>query len=232
MCDAIRVDYKDYTVCSKCLKHEFKPRGKELLKCCGRRMTIERDTSAICETCGKIIFNAVPCATREQCYASGGRKITPYNRIIYFRKWMRIILGLEPVYVDKKTLRRIKARLCYQRKKEPTPQDLKKTLRKLKLQKYNKGISCLLSEITGEKIPEVSIETMRRAEGMFTQLQGKIPYYPDVIYKIFYDIDHNHPLLRWIPERRLIGTFPLRIKKSKTGFSGQKPRRGIDRLGS
>ena len=195
MCDALRVDYKNYTVCSKCLRHEFKPMSRDLLKCCGRRMTVEKDTSAVCETCGRIIFNAVPCATREQCYAGGGRKIMPYKRIIYFRKWMQTILG-EPVYVDKETLQRIKVNL-----REPTPQDLKKTLRKLKLQKYNKGISCLLSEITGEKIPDVSMETMRRAEWMFIQLRGKIPYYPDVIYKIFYDIDHNHPLLRWIPGR-------------------------------
>ena len=195
-CNAPAVTYENYTVCSKCLRREFKPMKIDLLKCCGRRMTIEKDTSAVCETCGKIIFNAVPCATQDHCYANSGHKKTPYKKIIYFRKWMRIILGLESVYVDKETLQRIKVNL-----REPTPQDLKKTLRKLKLQKYNKGISCLLSEITGEKIPDVSMETMRRAEWMFIQLRGKIPYYPDVIYKIFYDIDHNHPLLRWIPER-------------------------------
>ena len=196
MCDcSVQVDYGMYKVCSNCLRHEFKPRELRPLSCCGRRMTIEEDTSAVCEICGRIIFNAVPCATRGQYYANDGARKTPYTKIIYFRKWMRIILGLEPVYVDKKTLRRIKAHPCY------TPQDLKKTLRKLKLQKYNKGISCLLSEITGEKIPDVSMETMHRAEWMFIQLRGKIPYYPDVIYKIFYDIDPNHPLLRWIPGR-------------------------------
>ena len=195
-CNVPQVDYELYKVCSNCLRHEFKPREPRSLRCCGRRMTIEEDTSAVCEICGRIFFNVVPCETRGQYYANGGARKTPYKKIIYFRKWMRIILGLEPVCVDKKTLRRIKAHLCY-----PTPQDLKKTLRKLKLQKYNKGISCLLSEITGKKIPDVSIKTMCRAEWMFIQLRGKIPYYPDVIYKIFYDIDHNHPLLRWIPRR-------------------------------
>lgn len=195
-CNAPAVTYESYKMCSDCLKRELIPPPPRRLKCCGDKMTIEKDTSAVCEICGRIFFNVVPCATRDQYYANGAARKTPYRKIIYFRKWMRIILGLEPVYVDKKTLRRIKAHLCYQ-----TPQDLKKTLRKLKLQKYNKGISCLLSEITGEKIPDVSMETMRRAEWMFTQLRGKIYYYPDVIYKIFYEIDHNHPLLRWIPGR-------------------------------
>ena len=195
-CNAPAVTYESYKMCSDCLKRELIPPPPRRLKCCGDKMTIEEDTSAVCESCGRIIFNAVRCATEGQYYANGGRKKTPYKRIIYFRKWMQIILALEPVYVDKKTLRRIKAHL-----KEPTPQGLTKALKKLKLQKYNKGISYLLSEITGEKIPDVSMETMRRAEGMFTQLRGKISYYPDVIYKIFYDIDHNHPLLRWIPRR-------------------------------
>ena len=87
------------------------------------------------------------------------------------------------------------------RGERPTPQALKKTLKKLKLQKHIKGISYLLSSITGDVIPEVSDDTMRRAEWMFNQLDGKIPYYPDVIYEIFYKIDPNHPLLGWIPRK-------------------------------
>ena len=195
-CNAPAVTYESYKMCSDCLKRELIPPPPRRLKCCGDKMTIEEDTSAVCESCGRIIFNAVRCATEGQYYANGGRKKTPYKRIIYFRKWMQIILALEPVYVDKKTLRRIKAHL-----KEPTPQGLTKALKKLKLQKYNKGISYLLSEITGEKIPDVSMETMRRAEWMFTQLRGKIPYYPNMIYKIFYEIDSSHPILDWIPRR-------------------------------
>ena len=182
--DWIQLDY--YKSCSKCYKNTK-------LYCC-ETMTINEDTSATCK-CGLIIFNAVQCATSDQYFANGGRKRTPYKRINYFRKWMRYILGYRD-YVDKETLQKIKDNL-----KEPTPQSLKKTLKKLKI--HNKSTSYILSEITGEKIPDVSVELMRRVEWMFIQLDGKIPYYPDVIYKLFYKIDPNHPLLGWIPRRAL-----------------------------
>ena len=163
------------------------------LVCCDIRMTIEEDTSAQCYECGRNIWPAVPCATREQFFANGGRRRTPYHRIKYFREWMTYILG-HPTYVSKDDMKRIRADL-----KEPTPQALKKTLKKLKLQ--NKGISFILSSITGNTIPEVSDDTMRRAEWMFNQITGKIPYYPDVIYDIFHKINPEHPILDWIPRR-------------------------------
>ena len=93
-------------------------------------------------------------------------------------------------------MQKIKANL-----REPTPQGFKKTLKKLRIQKRNNGISYLLSEITEVPIPEVSENTMRRAELMFTQLDKKVPYYPDVIYEISYEIEPNHPRLGWIPRR-------------------------------
>ena len=97
------------------------------------------------------------------------------------------------------TCRRIKE--IPSKRERPTQQALKKTLKKLKLQKHIKGISYLLSSITGDVIPEVSDDTMRRAEWMFNQISGKIPYYPDVIYDIFYKINPKHPILDWIPRR-------------------------------
>lgn len=81
---------------------------------------------------------------------------------------------------------------------EPTPQGLKKTLRKLKIRR--KDLSYLLSEITGEQIPEISAQDRLRAEQMFMRLD-KVTYYPDAIYEIFYEINSNHPLLKWIPRR-------------------------------
>ena len=174
------------------------------LVCCDKPMVIEEDTSAQCYECGKIIWPAVPCATREQYYANGGRRRTPYHRIKYFREWMMHILG-HPTYVSEDEMQRIKADLFSRaelaKRERPTPQALKKTLKRLHLQKHIKGISYLLSSITGDPIPEVSEDTMRRAEWMFNQLDGKIPYYPDVIYEIFYKIDPNHPMLGWIPRK-------------------------------
>ena len=161
------------------------------LVCCDIRMTIEEDTSAQCYECGKNIWPAVPCATREHYYANGGRRRTPYNRIKYFREWMTHILG-RPTYVSEVDMQKIRDNL----QGNITPQTLKKTLKRLHLQKHIKGISYLLSEITGKPIPKVSEDTMRRAEWMF---RGKIPYYPVVIYKIFYEINPAHPLLWWIP---------------------------------
>ena len=159
------------------------------LVCCDKPMVIEEDTSAQCYECGKNIYPAVPCATREHYYANGGRRRTPYNRIKYFREWMMYILGY-PTYVDEDTMQKIRQAL---RGERPTPQTLKKTLKRLHLQKHIKGISYLLSEITGDPIPEVSEDTMRRAEWMFNRIDGKIPYYPDVIYEIFHEIDPTTP---------------------------------------
>ena len=165
------------------------------LVCCDIRMTIEEDTSAQCYECGRNIWPAVPCATREQYYANGGRRRTPYHRIKYFREWMIHILG-HPTFVSEDEMKMIKENLP-----TPTPQDLKKTLKKLKLQKHIKSLSYILSLITHRAIPQVSDDNMRRAEWMFNQITGKIPYYPDVIYNIFHKINPQHPILSWIPSR-------------------------------
>ena len=106
---------------------------------------------------------------------------------------MTYILG-HPTHISENDIKRIKADL-----KKPTPQALKKTLKKLKLQ--NKGTSYILSLVTNKTIPEVSYDTMLKAEWMFNQIKGKIPYYPDVIYDIFHKINPEHPILDWIPRR-------------------------------
>ena len=114
-------------------------------------MIIEEDTSAQCYECGKNIYPAVPCATREHYYANGGRRRTPYNRLKYFREWMMTILGY-PTYVDEDTKRKIKVDLLARRSKI-TPQAVKKTLKRLHLKKHIKGISYLLSELPGILFP-------------------------------------------------------------------------------
>ena len=187
MCEHDWIQENYYKSCSKCHLNTD-------LYCC-EKMTINEDTSATCK-CGMIIFNAVPCATSDQYFANGGRKKTPYRRINYFRKWMQYIMGFRE-FLDKKEIDLIKEHL-----QEPTVVCLKKTLKKLKI--YNKGTSFILSEITGEKIPDVSIEVIRRIEWMFSQIDGKIYYYPDVIYSLIEKVQPNHPILKWIPIKKIL----------------------------
>ena len=158
------------------------PKPQWPLVCCDKAMVIEEDTSAQCYECGRNIWPAVPCATREHYYANGGKRRPPYNRIKYFREWMLHILG-RPTYVSEADMQKIRNNL---RNEGPTPQTLKKTLNRLHLQKHIKGISYLLSEITRKPIAKVSEDTMRRAEWMFNRIKGKISYYPVVIFEIFY----------------------------------------------
>ena len=105
------------------------------LVCCDKPMTIEEDTSAQCYECGKNIWPAVPCATRDQYYANGGRRRTPYHRIKYFREWMLHILGY-PTYVDEDTMQKIKEELA-RRKADST--GLKKDLEKIKATETYQG---------------------------------------------------------------------------------------------
>ena len=170
------------------------PKLNPPLTCCGKRMTIEDDCCAYCYECGRFLRNVVACATREHYFANGGRLKTPYNRIKYFRKRMNYILG-EPIFISEESRQLIKDNLD-----EKTPQGLRRTLRRLGLSKYYKHISFLLAEITGEKIPDISAD-IEKAEWMFMKIEGKIPYYPDVIYDIFHNIDSKHLLLPWIPRR-------------------------------
>ena len=122
------------------------------LICCNIRMTIEEDTSAQCYECGRNIWPAVPCATREQFYANGGRRRTPYHRIKYFREWMIHILG-HPTFVSKDEMKMNK-RKPYQ---HPPHRTLKKTLKKLKLQKHIKSLSYhLILNHRHRTIPQVS----------------------------------------------------------------------------
>uniref|UniRef100_A0A6P8HCY5 Structural maintenance of chromosomes flexible hinge domain-containing protein 1-like isoform X2 n=1 Tax=Actinia tenebrosa TaxID=6105 RepID=A0A6P8HCY5_ACTTE len=107
----------------------------------------------------KNITNAVPNGTREQYYANGGRKKTPYKRIKYFRGWMSHIQGNRPVYLDEQVKKKIIDHL-----EEPTPQGLRRTLKKMKLGKYYKDFK-KEGEILQNEEDESIVYVFDRREG-------------------------------------------------------------------
>lgn len=152
---------------------------------CQVPMMFEDDCSATCQSCGKVIFQVVSCAT----YQNGGRKRTPYRRIDYFRKWISQIRG-EGIIIESDTLKKIKHEL-----RGTTVCDLRIALRKMRLRKHSsyKHSSYILSNILEIPVLEVSEEMMIRAEGMFMK-SNNVSYYPDLIYEIFHKLYPSHPI--------------------------------------
>ena len=162
--------------------------------CCSKKMFINEDTSAECSECGRFIYNAVQCATTNQYYENGGRKVTPYYEIKYLRKCMTSILG-ESVFLSTEIVNQIKDNLS-----DGTIYDVRRALKKLKLKKYYRNTSYIRSILLDLPLPIVSPNDMVKVEALFLR-KDSVSYYPNFIYEAFHSIDPNHSILDWIIKR-------------------------------